>query len=62
LESRAESPEIPAERPSITLSSLKPSKDTIREFGDGKLSIRLAPGEVSDLLDPECHNSDRISD
>ncbi|KAE9369520.1 hypothetical protein N431DRAFT_345755 [Stipitochalara longipes BDJ] len=45
FESRAESPEIPAERPSINLSSFKPSKDTIREVGDGSVSVRLAPGE-----------------
>jgi polynucleotide 5'-hydroxyl-kinase GRC3/NOL9 len=42
---------MPVERPLISLSSLKPRKDTIREVGDGELSIRLAPGEVSDLLD-----------
>jgi len=51
-ELRADSPEIAAETPSINLSSFKPCKDTIRELGDGILSIRLAPGEVSGLLDP----------
>ena len=49
-ESRAQSPEILVERPSITLSSFKPSKDTVRTLGDETLSIRLAPGEVSHVL------------
>jgi hypothetical protein len=38
------------ERPSITLSSFKPSKDTVRTLRDGTLSIRLAPGEVRHVL------------
>ena len=44
------SPEILAERPLINLSSFKPNKDTIKDIGGGSLSIRLAPGEVSDLV------------
>jgi polynucleotide 5'-hydroxyl-kinase GRC3/NOL9 len=38
------------DRPSIILSSFKPSKDTVRALEDGTLSIILAPGEVSHVL------------
>lgn len=50
------------ERPSIVLSSFKPGKDTIKEVGDGTLSVRLAPGEVSDSLDLGSPSANRISD
>lgn len=46
-ESRAASPELPVPRPSIIFSTLRPSKETIRELTDGSLLLKLAPGEVS---------------
>jgi polynucleotide 5'-hydroxyl-kinase GRC3/NOL9 len=49
------------ERPSITLSSVKPSKDTIRELEDGTLCIRVAPGEVSAVVFKQCFSVDRTS-
>lgn len=48
--SRAESPEVPLERPSITLSSFKPSRDTVRKLGNGKVLLKIAPGEVVSII------------
>jgi hypothetical protein len=53
---------MPLEPPSINLTSFKPGKDNVRELGDGILTIRLAPGEVSDFLDLECPRTDIVSD
>jgi len=53
---------VPPEPPSINLTSFKPGKDNVRGLGDGILTIRLAPGEVSDFLDLECPSTDIISD
>ncbi|KUJ14700.1 uncharacterized protein LY89DRAFT_783791 [Mollisia scopiformis] len=45
IESRAESREVPVERPVTTLSSFRPSKSSFKELEGGTLRIKLAPGE-----------------
>ncbi|TVY55558.1 Polynucleotide 5'-hydroxyl-kinase GRC3 [Lachnellula cervina] len=43
--SRAGSPEVVLERPSIPLSSFKPNKNNAKELKDGTVLLSLAPGE-----------------
>ncbi|EKD15047.1 uncharacterized protein L3040_003753 [Drepanopeziza brunnea f. sp. 'multigermtubi'] len=45
FESRAKSPDILPEKPSVPLSSYRPSKSNTRDVGGGTLRLRLAPGE-----------------
>jgi len=46
ITSRAESPEIQIERPTIQFSSFKPSEANIKDLGHGNIKVTLAPGEV----------------
>ncbi|KAL3426282.1 hypothetical protein PVAG01_03073 [Phlyctema vagabunda] len=48
--SRADTPEAVLERPSITLSTFKPSHETYRKLSNGKILIKLAPGERMVIL------------
>ncbi|CAG8961297.1 hypothetical protein HYFRA_00013758 [Hymenoscyphus fraxineus] len=40
-----EPPEIPVNRPSVALSTFKPSKENVKELKNGGLLVRLSPGE-----------------
>lgn len=49
-DSREQSPEVISNRPSMVLSTFKPSDDNTKVLKSRILVLKLAPGEVSDVI------------